>query len=78
MHVSKMLQVVLLILGLLLLSVLAQEYIEEVNERPVIGVLSQETYIVSSYFPNETYDSYIAASYVKFLESAGARVLPIW
>lgn len=74
MHVSKSLQA----LVLLFLSVLAQEYIEEINDRPVIGVLSQETYIISSYFPNETYDSYIAASYVKFLESAGARILPIW
>ncbi|XP_066250339.1 gamma-glutamyl hydrolase A-like isoform X2 [Euwallacea similis] len=55
-------------------SVLA---IEPVNDRPIIGVLSQETFIVASYFPNETYDSFIASSNVKFLESAGARVLPI-
>ncbi|KAL1517522.1 hypothetical protein ABEB36_001277 [Hypothenemus hampei] len=51
---------------------------QETNNRPIIGVLSQETYIINSYFPNETYDSFIAASYVKYLESAGARVLPIW
>ncbi|CAG9770693.1 unnamed protein product [Ceutorhynchus assimilis] len=51
---------------------------EEYNDTPIIGVLSQETYIISSYFPNATYDSYIAASYVKYLESAGARVVPIW
>ncbi|XP_030745262.1 gamma-glutamyl hydrolase A-like isoform X2 [Sitophilus oryzae] len=48
------------------------------TETPIIGVLSQETYIISSYFPNETYDSYIAASYVKHLESGGARVVPVW
>ncbi|XP_066155064.1 gamma-glutamyl hydrolase A-like isoform X3 [Euwallacea fornicatus] len=48
------------------------------NDRPIIGVLSQETFIVASYFLNETYDSFIASSNVKFLESAGARVLPIW
>ncbi|XP_066155063.1 gamma-glutamyl hydrolase A-like isoform X2 [Euwallacea fornicatus] len=47
------------------------------NDRPIIGVLSQETFIVASYFLNETYDSFIASSNVKFLESAGARVLPI-
>ncbi|XP_050300894.1 gamma-glutamyl hydrolase-like [Anthonomus grandis grandis] len=57
---------------------MASPTIAESNDVPIIGVLSQETYIVSSYFPNKTYDSYIAASYVKFLESAGARVVPIW
>uniref|UniRef100_UPI0037E8AEBB gamma-glutamyl hydrolase n=1 Tax=Semicossyphus pulcher TaxID=241346 RepID=UPI0037E8AEBB len=44
----------------------------ERNDRPIIGVLAQE---VKSPKPNQT--SYIAASYVKFLESAGARVVPI-
>ncbi|KAJ8979121.1 hypothetical protein NQ317_017964 [Molorchus minor] len=48
------------------------------SETPVIGILSQETYIVSHLFPNEKYNSFIAASYVKYLESAGARVIPIW
>lgn len=56
---------------------MASEITEE-NDTPIIGVLSQETYIVSSIFKNIKYDSYIAASYVKFLESAGARVVPIW
>uniref|UniRef100_A0A3P9ISH6 folate gamma-glutamyl hydrolase n=1 Tax=Oryzias latipes TaxID=8090 RepID=A0A3P9ISH6_ORYLA len=40
------------------------------NDRPIIGVLSQELS-----HPNQS--SYIAASYVKFLESAGARVVPV-
>ncbi|KAF2880123.1 hypothetical protein ILUMI_26058 [Ignelater luminosus] len=44
---------------------------------PIIGILSQETYSVQHLFPNEKYDSFIAASYVKLLESAGARVVPI-
>ncbi|XP_020816912.1 gamma-glutamyl hydrolase A-like [Drosophila serrata] len=46
---------------------------------PIIGVLTQEVYtdgLISRYFDNKT--SYIAASYVKYLEGAGARVLPIW
>lgn len=47
------------------------------TDTPVIGVLSQETFIVSKYF-NEKHDSFIAASNIKFLESAGARVIPIW
>lgn len=44
---------------------------------PVIGILSQETYSIQKYFPDEDYDSFIAASYVKFVESAGAKVVPI-
>ncbi|XP_008290933.1 gamma-glutamyl hydrolase [Stegastes partitus] len=43
-----------------------------INDRPIIGVLAQEVYQPK---PNQT--SYIAASYVKFLESAGARVVPV-
>lgn len=49
-----------------------------VNNRPIIGVLSQEqsAYLHTKY-PEENYTSYIAASYVKDVESAGARVVPI-
>jgi len=46
---------------------------------PIIGVLTQEVYVdglISRHFDNKT--SYIAASYVKYLEGAGARVVPIW
>ncbi|XP_075936775.1 gamma-glutamyl hydrolase isoform X2 [Anarhichas minor] len=42
------------------------------NDSPVIGILAQE---IRSPKPNQT--AYIAASYVKFLESAGARVVPV-
>ncbi|KAM6900779.1 gamma-glutamyl hydrolase isoform 2-T2 [Xenentodon cancila] len=42
------------------------------NDRPIIGVLAQEVF---SPKPNQS--AYIAASYVKFLESAGARVVPV-
>ncbi|XP_056378005.1 gamma-glutamyl hydrolase [Hyla sarda] len=44
------------------------------NDRPVIGVLAQETHF-DELIPLG--HSYIAASYVKTLESAGARVIPI-
>ncbi|XP_071796479.1 gamma-glutamyl hydrolase-like [Asterias amurensis] len=44
-----------------------------VNNRPIIGVLSQTT---SGHF-TQFGRAYIAASYVKYLESAGARVVPI-
>ncbi|XP_023181680.1 gamma-glutamyl hydrolase [Xiphophorus maculatus] len=42
------------------------------NDKPIIGVLAQE---VTSPKPDQT--AYIAASYVKFLEAAGARVVPV-
>ncbi|XP_031705831.1 gamma-glutamyl hydrolase-like isoform X2 [Anarrhichthys ocellatus] len=44
------------------------------NDRPIIGVLAQEVSSPTTK-PNQT--AYIAASYVKFLESAGARVVPV-
>ncbi|XP_053915844.1 gamma-glutamyl hydrolase isoform X3 [Cuculus canorus] len=44
------------------------------NERPIIGILSQECHFEKFHTFGS---SYIAASYVKFLESAGARVVPI-
>lgn len=47
------------------------------TDSPIFGILSQETYIVDKYLP-EKHKSFIAASYVKYLESAGARVVPIW
>uniref|UniRef100_A0A6J0V9Q3 folate gamma-glutamyl hydrolase n=1 Tax=Pogona vitticeps TaxID=103695 RepID=A0A6J0V9Q3_9SAUR len=44
------------------------------NDRPIIGIVAQES--ISKIFKRFG-SSYIAASYVKFLESAGARVVPI-
>ncbi|XP_076026587.1 gamma-glutamyl hydrolase isoform X2 [Genypterus blacodes] len=41
------------------------------NDSPIIGVLAQEMN------PRLSLSSYIAASYVKFVESAGARVVPV-
>lgn len=64
-------------LKLLLLQFTLTIFVVTSTERPIIGILSQETYIVAKYF-DEKHDSFIAASYVKFLESAGARVIPIW
>lgn len=49
-----------------------------INDEPVIGVLSQEiSYYLDGKYPDQ-YKSYIAASYVKFVEGGGARVVPIW
>lgn len=48
------------------------------NERPIIGILAQEiSYHLNTKWPG-VYKSYIAASYVKWIESAGARPVPIW
>lgn len=49
-----------------------------INDDPMIGVLSQEiSYYLDGKYPGQ-YNSYIAASYVKFVEGGGARVVPIW
>lgn len=45
------------------------------NNRPIIGILSQETNNYGDLIKGSR--SYIAASYVKFIEGAGARVVPI-
>ncbi|CAI9088839.1 OLC1v1023282C1 [Oldenlandia corymbosa var. corymbosa] len=47
------------------------------NYRPVIGILSHPGDGASGRLSNDTNASYIAASYVKFVESAGARVIPL-
>lgn len=48
------------------------------NNRPIIGILTEELTDHSKSMYNNAYTSYIAASYVKFIEGAGARVVPIW
>lgn len=47
------------------------------NYRPVIGILSHPGDGASGRLSNASTASYIAASYVKFVESAGARVIPL-
>ncbi|XP_018785744.1 PREDICTED: gamma-glutamyl hydrolase A [Bactrocera latifrons] len=49
------------------------------NTRPIVGILTQEvSNFVRRHYPDKDYNSYIAASYVKFIEGAGGRVVPIW
>ncbi|KAM8710946.1 hypothetical protein ACLKA7_017561 [Drosophila subpalustris] len=45
---------------------------------PIIGILAQEVYPNSLHAIEYNATSYIAASYVKFVEGAGGRVVPIW
>ncbi|CAN1145859.1 Gamma-glutamyl hydrolase 2 [Linum perenne] len=47
------------------------------NYQPVIGIVSHPGDGASGRLSNATNASYIAASYVKFVESAGARVIPL-
>ncbi|XP_020857846.1 gamma-glutamyl hydrolase [Phascolarctos cinereus] len=62
-------------LGAVLLCSAGGELLEEgSNDRPIIGVLAQANHM-SNFKEYGKY--YIAASYVKYLESAGARVMPI-
>ena len=51
------------------------EKCKELNNRPIIGILMQSTKGMGF---QTTKPNYIAASYVKYLESSGARVVPIW
>lgn len=48
------------------------------SDRPIIGVLTQETSRVFELMYQDRYDCFIPASYVKWLESGGARVVPIF
>lgn len=49
-----------------------------VNDEPIIGILSlEQSYYLDGKFPGQ-FESYIAASYVKFVEGGGSRVVPIW
>ncbi|CAD6333206.1 unnamed protein product [Miscanthus lutarioriparius] len=48
-----------------------------VYDRPVIGIVSHPGDGAGGRISNTTVTSYIAASYVKFIEAGGARVIPI-
>lgn len=59
-------------------SVLVRKQDEQLNDTPTIGVLAQEiSYHLNSKWPG-AFKSMIAASYVKFIEGAGGRVVPLW
>jgi gamma-glutamyl hydrolase len=46
-----------------------------VNTRPIIGILTQPA--TKDYHPERIGESFLVASYVKFIEMSGARVVPI-
>ena len=47
------------------------------NDRPIIGILSQELGSSLEEVYGDNYTSYIGAAYIKYIESAGARAVPI-
>ncbi|EGC36406.1 hypothetical protein DICPUDRAFT_31892 [Dictyostelium purpureum] len=61
------------LLSLLLLCNIIVAAPTAVNNRPIIGILTQPTNGGMATYG----DQYLAASYVKYIESAGARVVPI-
>ena len=62
---------------LLLLSVAVATV--SAHDRPIIGVMAQETTPdIDALYPELNYTSYIQASYVQFVESAGARAAPVF
>ena len=49
----------------------------ELNYRPIIGILAQELSRSLEEWYGDNYTSYIGAAYVKYIEAAGARVVPV-
>ena len=47
------------------------------NKRPIIGILSQELSDTLEEWYGDNYTSYIGAAYIKYVEAAGARVVPV-
>jgi gamma-glutamyl hydrolase len=47
------------------------------NDRPIVGILTQDTRSTGNPKFQQLGRTYIPASYVKWIESAGARVVPI-
>lgn len=48
------------------------------NEKPVIGILTQEVYWTGFKNVAPSSKSYIAASYIKPIEASGGRVVPVF
>lgn len=48
------------------------------NEKPVVGILTQEVYWSSFKKFTSSNSTYIAASYVKGVEASGGRVIPVF
>ena len=49
----------------------------DLNHRPIIGILAQELSVNLEKWYGDNYTSYIDSSYIKYIEAAGARVVPV-
>jgi len=58
---------------LIILCVFLVQALAIYNERPIIGILTEPF----SGDPDNYTKNYIAASYIKFVEGAGGRVVPL-
>lgn len=59
-------------------AIVTNERIGDKTDTPIIGILAQEiAWHLDRHWPGK-FESYIAASYVKFVEGGGARPVPIW
>ena len=66
-----------MLLSLLLISLTAAAV--SAHDRPIVGILAQETTPdIDALYPELNYTSYVQASYVQFVESAGARAAPVF
>lgn len=59
-------------------NIVSVDEAKHINDAPIVGVLTQEmSYHLNTKWPG-AFTSYIAASYIKFVEGGGARAVPIW
>ena len=63
---------------LLLLAILAISVFALPNQRPIIGIYTQSDEDDEPTLTKNTLLTYIAASYIKFIEMSGAQVVPIF
>lgn len=63
---------------LLLLVILAISVFALPNQRPIIGIYTQSDEDDEPTMTKNTLLTYIAASYIKFIEMSGAQVVPIF
>lgn len=77
-HLRSILFVAIISFSLCDGSVVTRQDEEQLNDTPIIGVLAQEiSYHLNGKWP-DVFKSMIAASYVKFIEGGGGRVVPLW
>jgi gamma-glutamyl hydrolase len=63
---------------LLLLAILAISVFALPNQRPIIGIYTQSDEDDEPTMTKNTLLTYIAASYINFIEMSGAQVVPIF